>query len=254
MMAKHHLRVNNMNHIAKIGHNSAPTPFDDISTIIADLYDEAKLWLDGEPVTTQQQADALNTLESKIKEAANAAEELRKSEVKPLDDAKSEIQDRYNSLIGKTKSVTGKTVMATECVKDALRPYLLELDRQQRLAAEVARKEAEEKEAAAQAAFANRETLEDREKAEALLQESKRAYAEANKAEKSKAHAKGEGRATGLRSVWRPTLIDEKAAAAWMWKDHRAELMAFVQDYANKAVRAGKRSIEGFDVIEHKEL
>lgn len=243
-----------MNQIAKIGHNEPPTQFEDISAVISDLYDEAKLWLDGEPVTTQEQADALNTLQSKIKDAAKTAEDLRKGEVKPLDEAKSEIQERYNPLIGKTKSVTGKTVMATECVKDALRPYLLELDRVQREAAEAAKKEAEAKEIAAREAFANRETLEDRENAEALLQEVKQAEAEANKADKLKAQAKGEGRATGLRSIWRPTLVDEKAAAAWMWKEHRSELMEFIQGFANSAVRAGKRSIDGFEVIEHKEL
>ena len=80
-----------MNTIATIGHNSPPSPFEEIKTRIEDLYGEAKQWLDGEPVTTQDQANALNTLENRIREAAKEAEALRKGEVKPLDDAKAEL-------------------------------------------------------------------------------------------------------------------------------------------------------------------
>jgi hypothetical protein len=232
------------------------SPFELMAEHINDLYAEAAQWLDGEPVTTQQQADALNTLENRIREAAKDCEVMRKEEVKPLDEAKAEIQERYNPLIGKTTKVTGKTVAAIDAVKAALKPYLLELDRQQREAAEASRKEAEAKQAAAMEAMRSRDAanLDQAEAAEKLVQEAKAAEAEAARAEKAKAHAKGDGRASGLRSVWKATITDEKAAAGWMWTDHRAELMAFVQEYADKATRAGKRTIPGFSIIETKEL
>jgi hypothetical protein len=92
-----------MNQVATIGHNSPPTPFDDIETRINDLYEEAKMWLDGEEVTEQKQADALNTLASQIREAAKEAEEMRKAEAKPFDDGKKAVQERYNPLIQKGK-------------------------------------------------------------------------------------------------------------------------------------------------------
>jgi polyhydroxyalkanoate synthesis regulator phasin len=111
-----------MHKIAQIGDNNPPSPFDEIKSRIDDLYNEAKLWLDGEPVTTQEQANALNTLENRIREAAKEAETLRKSEVKPLDEAKAEIQERFNALIGETKTVTGKTVMAISTIKSFLKP------------------------------------------------------------------------------------------------------------------------------------
>jgi hypothetical protein len=246
-----------MNQTATIGHNNPPpSPFELMAEHINDLYTEAAQWLDGEPVTTQAQADALNTLENRIREAAKDCEAMRKEEVKPLDDAKAEIQERYNPLIGKTTKVTGKTVAAIDAVKAALKPYLLELDRQQREAAEAARKEAEAKQAAAMEAMRHRDAanLEQAAEAERLVQEAKKAEAEAAKAEKAKAHAKGDGRASGLRAVWRATLTDERAAAGWLWTDHKAELMAFVQEQADKATRAGKRSIPGFEITEHKEL
>lgn len=232
------------------------SPFELMAEHINDLYAEAAQWLDGEPVTTQQQADALNTLENRIREAAKDCEAMRKEEVKPLDEAKAEIQGRYNPLIGETKTVTGKTVAAINAVKAALRPYLLELDRQQKEAARIAREEAEAKQAAAMEAMRARDAanLEQAAEAEKLVQEAKQAEADAKRAENAKAHAKGDGRASGLRSVWRAAMTDEKAAAAWMWTEHRAELMAFIQEYADKATRAGKRSIPGFEIIEERNL
>jgi hypothetical protein len=227
-----------------------------MSDHINDLYNEAAQWLDGEPVTTQQQADALNTLKAAILQAEKDADQMRKDEADPHDKAKAAIQERYNPLIGKTTKITGKTVAAISSVNAAIKPYLIELDRKQREAAEEARKEAEAKQAAAMEAMRARDgaNLAQAEEAERLVQEANRAEAEAKRAESAKAHAKGEGRATGLRSVWRASMSDEKAAAGWMWTDHRAELMAFVQEYADKAVRSGKRSIPGFEIIEHKEL
>ena len=233
-----------MNAIATIGHNSPPSPFDEIKTRIEDLYGEAKQWLDGEPVTTQDQANALNTLENRIRETAKEAESLRKSEVKPLDDAKAEIQERFNALIGETKTVTGKTVMAIAAIKSALKPYLLELDRQQREVAAKAREEAQKAEQAALVAMQTREAdnLEQREEAERLVIEAKALNTAASKAEEAKAHAKGDGRATGLRSVWRAQMNSPFDAAAWAWKTHREELTAFVQGLADKDVRNGARA------------
>ena len=49
-------------------------------------------------------------------------------------------------------------------------------------------------------------------------------------------------------------MIDAKEAAAWVWVERRDELMSFVQDLADKAVRAGSRQIRGFNVIEEKVL
>jgi len=248
-----------MEAVATIGHNNPPelTPFEAVKTRIDDLYSKAKLWLDGEPVTTQDQANALNTLENRIREAAKEAEALRKAEVKPLDDAKSEIQERFNALIGETKTVTGKTVMAIAAIKSALKPYLLELDRMQREAAAKAREEAEKAERAALVAMQTRdhENLAEREEAERLVNEAKALNTAASKAEDAKAHAKGDGRATGLRSVWIAKMINDRDAATWAWQNHRQELIDFIQGLANKDVRDFKlRSIPGFEISEDRVL
>lgn len=240
-----------MNQIAPIGHNQAPTPFDEIEERINELYDEAKLWLDGEPVTKQEQADALNTLANHIREAAKQADQMRKEEAKPFDDGKKEVQDRYNPLIQKGK---GKTELALNAVKSALKPYLLELDRIQQEAAQKAREEAERAERDAQAAMQHRDpsNIEHQEEANRLAEQAKSAQQAANKAENAKAHAKGAGRATGLRTRTKVSIANERKAAGWAWKHDREALMIFVLTQAEKAVRNGAQSLEGFSITEEK--
>jgi hypothetical protein len=233
--------------IAAIGHNRSP--FELCKEAIDDLYEEAKQWLDGEPVTTQQQADALNTLQTRIRDAAKEAEKNRKAEAKPFDDGKAEVQARYKPVLAKADDADG-------AVKAALKPYLLALAKIQEEAARAAREEAERKQREAMEAMRQRDAanLTEREEAERLVKEAKAAEEAARKAESAKAHAKGEGRATGLRTVYRAEMIDAKEAAAWVWVERRDELMSFVQDLADKAVRSGARQIRGFNVIEEKVL
>lgn len=244
---------------AVLGGNQPPaelTAFEAVKINITDLYDEARLWLDGTPVETQEQADALNTLKARIRDAIKAAETQRVIEGAPHKQAIDEIQARYNELIGNNKSVTGIALKAEEACNKALKPFLLELERQQQEAARIAREEAARKQEEAMAAMRERDAanLQQREDAERLVQEAKEAEAAANQAEKAKAHAKGDGRATGLRTVYRAVLIDRQLAAKWVWLDRNEELMTWIQDQADKAVRGGVLSIAGFEVIEEKVL
>lgn len=233
--------------VAKIGHNMPP--FEVCKQAIEDLYEEAKQWLDGEPVTEQQQANALNTLQARVRDAAKEAEKNRKAEAKPFDDGKAEVQARYKPVLSKAED-------ADNAVKAALKPYLLALARKQEEEARAAREEAARKQQEAMEAMRQRDAanLAQAEEAEKLVKEAKAAEEAARKAENAKAHAKGEGRATGLRTVYRAVIADERLAAAWVWNERRDELMTFIQDQADKAVRAGSRSIQGFNVIEEKVL
>jgi hypothetical protein len=244
---------------AVVGGNHPPeemTAFEAVKINIVDLYDEARLWLDGTPVETQEQADALNTLKARIKDAIKAAETQRVIEGAPHKQAIDEIQARYNELIGNNKSVTGIALKAEEACNKALKPYLLELERQQQEAARIAREEADRKQEEAMAAMRQRDAanLLQREEAERLVQEAKQAEAAANQAEKAKAHAKGDGRATGLRTVYRAVLVDRQLAAKWVWLDRNEELMTWIQDQADKAVRSGVGSIAGFEIVEERVL
>jgi hypothetical protein len=226
---------------AGIGHNlpPEPTPFEQISARINDLYAEAKNWLDGEPVTTQGQADALDKLKGMIREAEKEAEEIRKTEVKPFDDGKAEIQSRFNPLIGDNKSAKGLTVLARQAINKALAPWLTKLDDEKRAAEAKARAEAEEAARKAAEAFRMSDVtdLAAREEAEKLAQAAKQADIAARMAANDKAQAKGgTGRATGLRSFYTPEITDYVAFARWVWTNRKEEMRGFLYEMAAKLV------------------
>lgn len=244
-----------VNERAVMGGNFPPmTTFEAVKINITDLYEEARQWLDGTPITTQEQADAVNTLKDSIKKATKAADDAYTIEVKPHQDTVKEIQARYNELTGNNKSVTGLAIKAEQACNAALKPYLIELDRQQQEAARLAREEADRLQREAMEAMRKRDAanLEEREAAERLVTQAKAAETVASKAETVKAHAKGEGRATGLRTVPRAILDDKTLAAKWVWLDHQDALMAFIQDLADKALRGGNRNIPGFNIVDEK--
>ena len=93
-----------VNERAAIGGNNPPDEFALVAGDIEDLFTEAEGWLDGEPVATQGQADALQELIVLTAAAAKRAESIRKEMVAPLDKKKAAIQDRFNPLIGKPKA------------------------------------------------------------------------------------------------------------------------------------------------------
>lgn len=231
------------------GNNPPPTPFDAVSEKIQDLYEEAKNWCDGDEIASQEQADEIQKLMRMIQAAEKEADLARKEEARPHDEAKAAIQERYNPLIGKTKSVTGKTILAINACKKALAPWLRKVEEENRRKAEEARKEAEEKAEAARAAMRERQSLEDAARAEALVQEAKKAEADARKAGNAKASAKGEGRAITLRDKYTPEVTDYTAFARWVWLNHRADMREFLDAYAVKMVSAGVRSgIDGVTI------
>lgn len=73
--------------VAKIDSNEAETPFDGWKIHAHDLFDEAKNWVDGDPIENEGQAQAITELLSQIQAHGKLGETHRKDEKKPLDDA-----------------------------------------------------------------------------------------------------------------------------------------------------------------------
>lgn len=110
------------------GDNGGPKvnpEFEAISVRISDLYDEAKNFADGEPIATPEMAEAITTLFDGLHAAGNEAEALRKSEVKPFDDGKAEVQLRFHPLIGDTKAGRGKVVLGKAALQSLLTAFRL---------------------------------------------------------------------------------------------------------------------------------
>jgi len=238
------------------GHNNPPeaTPFDLSKQEIDDLVMEAKNWLDGLPIRSQDEADQIGALIDGLRKAISAADARRVEENKPFDEGKAAVQAKYAPLIADTKREKGAAVRALEACKVTLTAWLTKVEDEKRAAAEAARKEAEEKAAIAQAAIraASGADFATKEDAEDLLRQAKQAEKVAKKVEAAPVGAFGGSRAVGLRRSWKPVLTDATEAARWAWRDKRGELEAFLVDLAEKEVRTGARSIPGFDVIEER--
>ncbi|RWX22159.1 hypothetical protein EHH54_39390 [Rhizobium leguminosarum] len=227
---------------AAIGHNQSP--FDAISQEINDLFDEAKNFADGDPITSPEMHDAIERLRTSIHEAGKRADALRVEEKKPLDEQVAAVQAKFNPLIQPKR---GRVDMAKAALDDLLTPW------RQKVAAEKAAEAARVAAAAEAARVAAQEAirassgnLAAREEAEELLADAKALERGARRADKAATVG------TGLRTVWIATLVDEDAAMEWAWARAKAEILAVAQRNAEEAVRAGARQIPGFSIRDEK--
>lgn len=228
---------------ATIGHNNPPAHLA-IFEEIDDLYNEAKNWADGEPITSEEMHDAITRLYDGLHDAGKRADALRVEEKRPLDDAVKAIQDRYNPYVQPKK---GKVDRGKAALGDLLAAWRAAVQAKKAEEARKAREEADRIAAEAQAAMrASSGNLEEREKAEELLAEAKQVERFARRQDKAATTG------TGLRSYWVATLTDAGAALDWAYERDPARFTELVQQMANEAVRAGARSVPGFAVTEEK--
>src|SRR5260221_116793 len=111
-----------------------------------DLYGEASMWLDGATVDSQQLADGIANLLAELRKARKLAEDNRKVEKKPHDDAAAEVQSRYKPLLDKAD-------LAAEACKKAVAPWLQKKADEIEAKAKAAREEADRQRQAAEAAI-----------------------------------------------------------------------------------------------------
>lgn len=235
--------------IAGMGHNlpPEPTPFDAFDAHIADLFGEAKNFLDGAAISSDAEAEAVSRLVDEIRKANKDADAARSEEKKPHDEKAKAVQAKWRPLLDRCD-------LALDAAKKALSPWLLKLEQENRAKAEAARLEAVEAARVAQEAMqaAAATDLTARDAAETLVKAAKTADTLANRAEKQKAHAKGGGRAVGLRSTFAPVLTDPAAALAHYRARQPAALKAFLLQLAATDVLNGARDLPGFEIIEER--
>jgi len=233
-----------------IGHNQGPvelTPFERATNVIDGLYTEAEGWLDGGPIDNQGMADGVSELLNLLRDAKKRADDARKTEAKPFDDGKKEVQARYKPLLDKADR-------AADVCKKALVPWLQKLEEEKRAKEAAAREEAERlrKEAEEAIAMADSDNLAARADAESRINDAKEAEKVVARAAKDKAGASGGvGRAVTLRTFYRGEITDAAAVAKHYWLTNRAEVMAFFQTLVDADVRA-KRPVPGVTVHAEK--
>lgn len=233
--------------IVGLGHNNPPSPFQLSENEIGDLFAEAQNWLDGSGVKTDADATAVSKLLDMLRQAEKRADERRKEEAEPHDKAKAEIQARYGALIGNTKSVKGKAVLAMDCCKKALAPWLEAEEARKHAEALAARKAADEAAERARAAFQATDVadLSGRAEAERLAGEAKQAEATAKDADKDRAAARGGARAVTLRTVYRAEVTDRRAVLNWFAANRPDHLAGMLQSAVESLCAAGNRAVPG---------
>lgn len=209
------------------------------------LYDEAKNWAsDGFVIENQEQADKLDELDKTLLKKGQEAEAERVGEKKPYDELIDEIQSRYNPYIQKGK---GKVDTARAVIKALLTTWRTEQERIKREAADKARREAEEeRQRAIEAMRASSGDLEAREQAEQMVAAAEQAENLAKKA--GKAATTG----LGLRTTWEVTMTDQRLAVGTMWKRNPQAFLDLAQELAERTVREGVRTLDGFTITEKK--
>lgn len=213
----------------------------------------------GIEITDQKQADDVGRLLRDLQDGEKLADQARTAEKAPLDKAVKEIQDRYNEYIAPLKNKTpGLLSKAELALKNQIAGWLKKQDdlriERARLAKEAADKAAEEARAAHQAASGSFD-LEDIEKAEDLMAVADQAASDLRYVEKAKTQVKADGyRAISLRSVFRAERIEGEGGKALSHyaKTQPARVIAFIEQLASEDVKAGIRSIPGFNIIEDK--
>lgn len=230
-----------------IGHNQPPA-FDAFSMALDDVYDEAKNFLDGAPVESKGQADAIGLILTTARKLRKDADAERASEKKPHDEAGKAVQAKWKPLLDRADNII-------TAAQKPLAAFLAAEDERQREAARKAREEAErlarEAQEAHAAAAGNLAALEH---AEAMQKDAKAAAKDAARADKARPQAAGEGKALGLRSYWTHHITDRRELLNWVAKNDPDALTAMLDEYARRAVAGGTRWLPGVEITQEKRV
>lgn len=220
--------------MSEIGHNKPP-PVVAMSLHIDDLFSLVS-GSTASPVTTDEQEAALDALLDEVRKAANDAEEQRKAEKKPHDDAAKAVQAAWKPLLEKCDK-------AAAALKNALTPYREARQRAKDEAARKAREEAEAIQRAAQEALKQSQDLEERFEAEAKLEQAAKLTAVANRIDRS---------ATGLRTYWEAEITDRREALKHYLTTQPGEFEALIQRLADTDARGTRAPVPGVVFHERK--
>ncbi len=221
---------------------NAPEPAVLFAEEVDDLLLEARNHLDGEPIANEEQATAVSSLLSRLRRVGKDADEARKAAAKPFDEGKAQVQATW-------KPITDKAALAADVCKQALAPWLEQVETAQREAADKLRAEADRIAAIAREKVQGSSgNLVDRSDGELLLKAAAATHKEAARADKAKPLAKGGERAVGLVDRFTPELTDSVAALKHYREHQPTELRAWLLEQARQDIRAGKRDIPGFTI------
>lgn len=214
-----------------LGHNMPPA-IDAFSMALDDAYATAKDFLDGQPVETQGQADAIGRIVGEVKRIKKDADEARKAEKEPHLEAGRAVDAKWKPLAERADTIL-------TAAQKPLTAYLHKLAEEQREAAIKGREEAAAKAQEAIAASRAAEgSIEAVERVRELEKAADKAAKEAARAGKAKAHVTGMDRAIGLRTYKVATVTNHRMLLNWIAANDAPALRTFLEEYARKALPA----------------
>lgn len=217
-----------------IGHNQPP-PLEAFGLHIEDLFALVSGSLAAD-VTSDDQEAALDGLMDDLRKAKKDADAQRTAEKKPHDEAGKAVQAAWKPLLDRCD-------MGLDAIKAALTPYRTARQAAKDEAARIAREQAAEKLAEAQAALRTSDDLEARFDAEAQLEQAAKLTAVANRIDRS---------ATGLRTYWEAEITDRKAALLHYIARQPERFEALIQQMANEDARGDRAPVPGIVFHERK--
>lgn len=240
---------------ANPGHNNPPETgtFESVKAELEDLRTEARNWLDGAEIESQQQADVVGRLLGMVRDAATKAEKQREAEKKPFADAANEVQARYNTLTGKTQKVTGVAVILDNALSLATQGWLRKQKAIQDAEAERLRIEADAATQKAREAFKSSQASTDLDEREGALAEIDRAREAAfalKQVEAAKPQIQVGNRNAGLKTQQVPEIEDLRAALRHYFADRPEEFRELVLKFAKDDLRSKKPSAPGIKIVE----
>lgn len=237
--------IEDMPAVAGIGDNGGP-PLDALPAIkakIDDLETEAKAWFDGEDIANEAQAEDVSRILDDARKLAKEADNARKVEKEPHLEAGRMVDARW-------KPLTTNAERIEQVAKAVLTPWLKAKAKEKEEAEAAARRAAEAAaEDARRAAEAAREstTLDDAKARDEAIERAEEAQRQAAAIARETAGVKGQGmaRAVALRTTWKSEITDRRALLNHVAVADPDALVAFLEEWAARAVRAGARDLPG---------
>jgi hypothetical protein len=216
-----------------IGHNNPPV--DPLDAHDASIRDIAELASGLTAIETQEQADAVDDILAQCKDAIKAADEARKAEQAPHNEAIKASQARWKPVIAIADS-------AKDVVQAILTPWKVKLADEAKACEDAARKAAEALQEAARAKL-DSDDIADRVEAEIAFKAAGKAQAHANAIARS---------AKGLRTHWTAEVADPRAALNHYIKVQPDPFIELIQTLADRDARGSRPVVPGVVYHERK--
>lgn len=220
------------------GHNNPPDPIDEALAPYGDAISEAENWLDGTPVETEDQMNAVDAIIKDIRAAKGDLAKAKKSATAPL-------HDIWKAEIARWKPTEDDIERRLKGLAAVVDPFKRKLAEEKEAAKRKAYEEARAKERAAEEA-ARKADASDYEAAT----EAARLQSEAIEAKKA-ASAANKDTVKGLRTVTKYEIEDYRAALHWIASTDRDAITAFIDEYVRRNHKTAK--IAGVRVCQDKE-